>query len=125
MQKDIAKARLSELLETRYCDAENAEEHESLLRKYASNYLDKFDFERKAKVFAALADKSRLKILHLLTFRAMCVCELTVALKMTQPNLTYHIRKIENVGLVERKKEGKWVYYSLTAREYLRQIEIL
>lgn len=123
MQKDIAEERLSELLETRFCDAENTQEHESLLKKLTIEYLEKYDFEGKAKIYNALADKSRLKILHLLTFREMCVCELTAALNMTQPNLTYHIKKLENVGLVEHEKRGKWVYYSLK-KECLRKIEI-
>lgn len=43
---------------------------------------------------------------------------------MTQPNLTHHVKKLENVGLVEHKKRGKWVYYSLTDR-YGRQFEMI
>ncbi len=125
MQKDTAGERLSELLETRFCDAENTQEHESRLKELTVKYLEKFNFERKAKLFNALSDKSRLKILHLLTFREMCVCELTAALGMTQPNLTYHVKKLENVGLVRHEKRGKWVYYSLADKRYVHQFEII
>ncbi len=113
------------MLETHFCDAENAEEHESLLRKFTDEYLRQFDFKDRARLFNALAEESRLKILALLKFREMCVCELTAALDMTQPNLTYHVKKLENVGLVGHEKRGKWVYYSLTDDKYVRQLEIV
>lgn len=125
MQKDIAREELGGLLETRFCDAEDTEEHESLLRKLTDEYLGQFDFKDRARIFNALAEESRLKILALLTFREMCVCELTAALDMTQPNLTYHVKKLENVGLVEHEKRGKWVYYSLTDEKYVRQFEMV
>lgn len=125
MQKDIAKDELGGLLETRFCDAEDTEEHESLLRKLTDEYLGQFDFKDRARLFNALAEESRLKILALLTFREMCVCELTAALDMTQPNLTYHVKKLENVGLVGHEKRGKWVYYSLANKQYVRQFEII
>ena len=125
MQRDVTKEKLSELLETPFCDVNNAEEHEPLLKRSTDDYFEKFDFERKARIFNALAEKNRLKILKLLTFREMCVCELTVALDMTQPNLSYHIKKLENAGLVKHSKRGKWVYYSLTDEKHLHRFEII
>ncbi len=44
----------------------------------------------------------------------MCNCELTAALGLTQPNLSHHVRRLENAGLVRSEKRGRWVYYSLT-----------
>ncbi|MDH5199752.1 MAG: metalloregulator ArsR/SmtB family transcription factor [Candidatus Bathyarchaeota archaeon] len=125
MPKDIAREELSGMLETYFCDAEDVEAHESLLRKLTDEYLRNFDFKGRARLFNALSEESRLKILALLTFREMCVCELTAALDMTQPNLTYHVKKLENVGLVEHKKQGKWVYYSLTDEKYVHQFEMV
>ena len=113
MQEVTAAYRLSELLETHFCDAENPQEHESLLKELTDEYLGSFDFERRSRLYSALGDKNRLNILQLLTFREMCVCELTAALNMTQPNLTYHVKKLENTGLLRHDKRGKWVYYSL------------
>jgi ArsR family transcriptional regulator len=121
MHGDTATPQLSKLLETRFCDAEDADGHESLLKKYSELFLEAFDLREKALLFSALSDENRLKILSLLTLRAMCVCELTAALDMTQPNLTYHVKKLENVGLVKHDKQGKWVYYSLTEGDELRQ----
>ena len=125
MQRDVTKEKLSELLETPFCDVNNAEEHETLLKRSTEDYFEKFDFERKARIFNALAEMNRLKILKLLTFREMCVCELTAALDMTQPNLSYHIKKLENAGLVKHSKRGKWVYYSLTDEKHIHRFEII
>jgi len=113
MQEVSAADRLGELLETHFCDAENPQEHESLLKKLADEYLRDFDFEKRSRLYSALADKNRLNILQLLMFREMCVCELAAALNITQPNLTYHVKKLENTGLIRHDKRGKWVYYSL------------
>jgi len=98
-----------------------------LLKNFSDQYFKKFDFGMKSQIFNALADEKRLKILNLLTLREMCVCELTAALNITQPNLTYHIKKLENMGLVEHKKQGKWVYYSLThtTERKLQQYKII
>ena len=125
MQKDHLGERLSELLETHLCDAEDAEEHESSLKTLASRYFEYLDFERKVRLFNALSEGNRLKILNLLTFREMCVCELAAALGMTQPNITYHTKKLENAGLVRPRRQGKWVYYSLADEERLEQLEII
>ena len=125
MQKDPSGERLSELLETHLCDAEDAEKHESSLKALASRYFEYLDFERKVRIFNALSEGNRLKILNLLTFREMCVCELAAALDMTQPNITYHTKKLENAGLVKHKRQGKWVYYSLADEERLEQLEII
>jgi len=43
----------------------------------------------------------------------MCVCEVMVALDLTQPTASHHLRILENVGLVKARKEGKWVFYAL------------
>ena len=94
---------------------------QNLLKKYSERFLEGFSLREKALLFSALSEENRLKILSLLTLREMCVCELTAALDMTQPNLTYHVKKLENVGLVKHDKQGKWVYYSLTEGDELRQ----
>jgi len=125
MSQELTKEKLSDLLETHLCDADDAEAHESSLKILTSHYFEPFDFGQKTRVFNALAEENRLKILSLLTFREMCVCELAAALGMTQPNITYHTKKLENAGLVGHEKRGKWVYYSLTDEEHLRQLGII
>ncbi len=52
-------------------------------------------------------------MLRLLSFREMCVCELTVALDLTQPTASHHLNILQNVELVRDRKDGKWVFYSV------------
>ena len=52
----------------------------------------------------------------------MCICELMIALQMSQPNLSHHVNILENNGLINRIKRGKWVYCSITDNEVIKNI---
>lgn len=69
--------------------------------------------DKKSRLFKALADETRLRILSLLNMREMCVCEIMVALDLTQPTASHHLGILENAGLIKDRKEGKWVFYSI------------
>ena len=105
--------RLKRLAESGICSCEKASEYAGELRELADKNITKESALRKRKFFKALADMTRLRILGLLTIREMCVCEVMVALDLTQPTASHHLRILENVGLVKDRKEGKWVFYSL------------
>jgi ArsR family transcriptional regulator len=66
--------------------------------------------------FKAFADETRLRILYLLinSNSELCVCELTDALEIPQYNVSRHLKILRNAGLIEERKEGRWVYFSLT-----------
>jgi ArsR family transcriptional regulator len=66
------------------------------------------------KVMKALSDPNRVKILKLLQEKEMCVCEIQGALEISQPNASKHLKLLEDSGLVESRKDGLWVNYSLT-----------
>jgi ArsR family transcriptional regulator, arsenate/arsenite/antimonite-responsive transcriptional repressor len=69
------------------------------------------DLER---VFAALADKHRVRIVNLLAAReSVCVCELVPSLGLAQPTVSYHLKQLADVGLVERERRGTYAYYRL------------
>ena len=108
------RKRLAKLLETHFCDAVDDDKHGSELKALTESLFEGVDLSRRTAVYKALSDEKRLKILTLLTFREMCVCELTAALGLTQPNLSHHVKKLEYAGLVRHEKRGKWVYYFLT-----------
>jgi DNA-binding transcriptional ArsR family regulator len=114
------KQRLKRLTETKMCQAEVAEEYRKELLQLADTVADAQTAKKNSKFFKALSDEKRLRIVELLRIREMCVCELMVCLDMTQPNLSHHIQILENVGIINRTKKGKWVYCSI-ANE--RQIE--
>lgn len=61
----------------------------------------------------ALSDSNRLKIVEMLSDGEKCGCKLLEAFDITQPTLSHHMRILEESGLVEARKEGKWTYYSL------------
>ncbi len=73
--------------------------------------------EGTAGLMRALADPTRLTMIASL-WRAdapICICDFTAGLELTQPTISHHMAKLKEVGLVESKKRGIWVYYSLRA----------
>ncbi len=96
-----------------------APEYASELKRLAHKVVDAETVDRQTRFFKALADETRLQILKLLETREMCVCELMVALGLTQPTASHHLGLLENARLVKRRKEGKWVFYSVADRKLL------
>ena len=66
------------------------------------------------EVLKALADKTRLRILGLLTSGEVCVCHLHESLKLPQPTVSRHLAYLRRAGLVESRKDGLWVHYRVT-----------
>ena len=68
-----------------------------------------------ARVFKALADPHRVKIINLLATspEPVCVCEFTGPLGLSQPTVSHHLKKLVQAGLLEREQRGTWAYYSL------------
>ena len=114
--------RLKRLAESGICSSEDASEYADELKKLADKIMSAESVEKKSKVFKALGDENRLRILGLLTAREMCVCEVMVALDLTQPTASHHLRILENVGLVKDRKEGKWVFYSLSEPSLIKNL---
>jgi ArsR family transcriptional regulator len=63
------------------------------------------------KTLKAMADPTRLRILRLLLQRDLCVCELMFILKMEQSRISHQLRILRDAGLVEDRREGKWINY--------------
>jgi ArsR family transcriptional regulator len=68
---------------------------------------------RAARLFHALSDETRLRILARLRRKECCVCELTDALDAAQSRLSFHLRTLKEAGLVSDRRMGRWVYYRL------------
>ena len=75
-------------------------------------------FEELAEVYKALADKTRLHILALLTQEELCVCEFVAIFDISQPSISQHLRKLKQAGLVKERKTAQWVYYSLDSTKF-------
>jgi ArsR family transcriptional regulator len=71
-----------------------------------------------ARLFKALSDETRLRILRLLLKGELCICELMEVLQLPQSNVSRnvsrHMAYLKNAGLVDDRREAVWVYYSLT-----------
>jgi ArsR family transcriptional regulator len=68
-------------------------------------------------LFAALADRTRLRILNLLRGREVCVCYFVELLGETQPKISRHLAYLRKVGVVATRRDGKWIHYSLARPE--------
>lgn len=73
------------------------------------------DAEITASLFKALGDAHRVRIVNLLATaqEAVCVCDLTDFLGLSQPTVSHHLRKLVDAGLLTREQRGVWAYYSL------------
>ena len=67
------------------------------------------------KLFKALSDLTRLRIVYLLinAKSELCICELMEALNIPQYNISKHMKELKHAGLVKERKEGRFVFYTL------------
>lgn len=74
--------------------------------------------ERAARLFHALSDEKRLRIVELLRGGERCVCDLQGALDAGQSLLSFHLKTLKAAGLVSDRKQGRWSYYRLNAEPF-------
>ncbi|MFB0544959.1 MAG: ArsR/SmtB family transcription factor [Candidatus Hodarchaeota archaeon] len=98
------------------CKIEDVEKYRNELVALAKSFLKNKTLRKEIQIFKSLADPTRLTIIRLLKLREMCVCELTIALNLSQPTISYHLNMLENVEIVTGKSRGKWTFYALTDR---------
>ena len=66
------------------------------------------------EIFKALGDPTRLRIVQMLARHGeMCVCRIVDELEMHQPAISHHMAKLKQAGLLNARKEGQWIHYSL------------
>lgn len=83
------------------------------------------DVDRLAEVFQALSDPTRLRLLHLISRGEICVCFLVEALKEPQPKISRHLAYLKRTGIVDTRRDGKWMHYSLAERLPARERAIV
>ena len=80
-----------------------------------------------ARLFAALADPTRLRLLNLMAGREVCVCYFVAILQQAQPKISRHLAYLRSAGIVSARREGKWMHYRIVmppnagAAQVLRQ----
>lgn len=74
--------------------------------------------------FMALADKTRLRLLNLMREGEICVCFFSEVLEESQPKVSRHLAYLRNAGIVEARRDGKWMHYKIVEpeSEYAAQI---
>ncbi len=65
------------------------------------------------RLFRALADSTRLRLLNLIAGREICVCYFVGILRISQPKISRHLAYLRRAGLVSSRREGKWMHYRL------------
>jgi ArsR family transcriptional regulator len=76
-------------------------------------------------LFKALSDETRLRIIKLLEKGELCVCDITAALDMVQPKVSFHLSTLKEAGLIKDRKQGKWIHYSINENDLFRRMLIL
>jgi ArsR family transcriptional regulator, arsenate/arsenite/antimonite-responsive transcriptional repressor len=66
-----------------------------------------------ARLYAALADTTRLRLLNLMAGREVCVCYFVEILGQSQSKVSRHLAYLRNAGIVEARREGKWMHYRI------------
>ena len=77
------------------------------------------------KIFKALCDETRLKIVEFLLNGEKCVCEIVPFTKRTQSTVSIQLAKLESLGIVESRREGKGVYYRLVNEKVMEILKIV
>jgi ArsR family transcriptional regulator len=70
-------------------------------------------YKENAKYFKALSDPNRIMIIDMLSCGELCACVILEKFQITQPTLSHHMKVLCECNLVNGRKEGKWIYYSL------------
>jgi len=71
------------------------------------------NYAARARMFKALSDPNRLMIVDMLSCGELCACVILGKFHITQPTLSHHMKTLCDCQLVNGRKEGKWIYYSL------------
>lgn len=86
------------------------------------------DEKKIAVIFKAFCDENRIRIIKLLRTGEKCACKLLEEINVAQPTLSHHMKILCDAEIVIGRKEGKWTYYSISAKgveqakEYLQQL---
>lgn len=89
----------------------------SLVTRLRKQVPTEEELEAARILFAALADRTRLKILH--AFREgdeLCVCDVAHVTEMSVSAVSHHLRKLRDLKILKYRNDGKWAYYSLKDR---------
>lgn len=77
------------------------------------------------RIYRALSEETRLRIIKLLEHGELCVCDIVAALDIVQPKISFHLGVLKEAGLVKDRRVGKWIHYRLDDSEMFRRFLLL
>lgn len=98
--------------------------HPGTVKQVKEGMLDENVLSDVSENFKVFGDLTRLKILHALYQKELCVCDLTAVLNSNQSTISHQLRILRNKNLVKFRKEGKMAYYSLADEHVVKIIEL-
>jgi len=108
----LSQPRLERLVESGLCECTEPGKYAKQLKSLMEQ-IDEDNVKKQSYVLKALADPTRIRILHLLKKRPMCTCEIMVALDLTEPNASHHLNLLERNDVIKSERTGKWIFYKL------------
>lgn len=84
-----------------------------VVERVSAEMLEEESYQQLSLFFKAIADQTRIKILHALSKSTLCVCEIATLLNMTVSAISHQLRLLKQARLVRYEKRGRVVYYSL------------
>ena len=78
-----------------------------------------------SKIYKALCDENRIKIIKLLHKGEMCACHLLEELNIAQATLSQHMKILCDSGLANYRKEGKWMHYTISKKGFVKAINVI
>ncbi|MDR9396929.1 metalloregulator ArsR/SmtB family transcription factor [Pontimonas sp.] len=90
--------------------------------------LERSQAEDLTRVLKAIADPTRLQLLSLINSEPeskACVCDMAEAVELSQPTISHHLKVLTDAGLLERDRQGTWVWYSLNVDQWSRLQKVL
>lgn len=89
------------------------------------SYMDTNALTNMETLYIALGDKTRLRLLNLMRRNEVCVCFFTEVLGDSQPKISRHLAYLRNAGLVEARRDGKWMHYGIVWPEDVGEHRVL
>ena len=89
------------------------------------SFAAKLDVRPYSRLFRALSDETRLRIVALLSYGELCVCHIEKALDLSQPNVSRALGILKAAGVVDSRRDGTWVYYSVTEQQHAAVNQVL
>ncbi len=78
-----------------------------------------------SKLYNAIGNEDRLKLIQVLKEKDYCVCELEMILDKSQPSISHHLRALESVGLIKGWKKGKFTHYAVVKEQFDKYLNLI